>query len=340
MLLRFLQCVAAIAELIGYDKKEASGLTLPGGSASNTLAVQTALANVFPSFQKGGLLSLGIRPILFTSEQSHYSLEKAAIACGLGLESVRKVPCDKFGRMDPTSLDDLLSEVSKDSSLRPFFVNATSGSTVLGSFDDLEEISKICSRHSVWLHVDGSWGGTVIFSKKWNSLMKGISSAQSFTMNPHKLLNVPHQCSFLIFQKGSVLAANALDASYLFHSKSLKDNAGMKTMGCGRRGDALKFFLAWIYNGREGFGNHVDKGMDLVRKVVKIVQSMPQRLELGPLADPLFLQVCFRPKSSDGNASIESLSEATRKVHATLRERRRFAVDFAPLPGGIGDFIR
>lgn len=313
---------------------------MPGGSASNTLAVQTSLANVFPTYQEGGLLSLGVRPILFTSEQSHYSLDKAAISCGLGLGSVWKVPCNQFGRMDPKSLEQMISELSKDSKVKPFFVNATAGSTVLGSFDDLEEIGKVCEKHRIWLHIDGSWGGPVIFSNKWKSLMQGSSRAQSVTMNPHKLLNVPHQCSFLIFRSGSVLNANALDASYLFHSKGLKENAGMKTMGCGRRGDCLKMLLAWLQFGREGFGEHVDRGMDLARRVVKKVQNMSERLELGPTPEPLFLQVCFRPRSSKADASVGSLSEATRKVHTTIRERRRFAVDFAPLPGGIGDFIR
>lgn len=36
----------------------------------------------------------------------------------------------------------------------PFFVNATSGTTVLGAYDPLESLANICKKYGVWLHVD------------------------------------------------------------------------------------------------------------------------------------------------------------------------------------------
>ena len=47
----------------------------------------------------------------------------------------------------------------------PFFVNATSGSTVLGAYDDLGALAEVCARHGVWLHVDACWGGSAILSR-------------------------------------------------------------------------------------------------------------------------------------------------------------------------------
>ena len=56
----------------------------------------------------------------------------------------------------------------------PFFVNATAGTTVLGAYDPLDEISDVCKKHGLWLHVDGAWGGSAAVSRKYRSLMKGI----------------------------------------------------------------------------------------------------------------------------------------------------------------------
>ncbi|PWN49483.1 PLP-dependent transferase [Violaceomyces palustris] len=352
------KCVEGLCEMFGFNDTP-DGLTMPGGSSANTLAVQTALANIFPPFREQGLLGISellfekygrvgkaARPLIFTSDQSHYSLDKAAISAGLGLSSVIKVPCDHTGRMDPAALSRLINDSISEGLGTPFFVNATSGSTVLGSFDDLRSISAIARRHGCWLHVDGSWGGPIIFSptRAHSSLMDGSELADSITINPHKLLNVPLQCSFLLVRRGKALSANTLDAGYLFHSKDARENAAMKTMGCGRRGDALKFWLYWVRFGKEGLGKHVDAGLRLANDVVEAIRDEP-RLELGPLAEPLFLQVCFRPKPPRDHKgveppSVEVRSKATRYVHNVLKERRRFAVDFAPLPGGIGDFIR
>lgn len=124
--------------------------------------------------------------------------------------------------------------------------------------------------------------------------------------------------------------------------------------GCGRRGDALKMYLAWLSTGTAGFGAHVERGMILARDVVGLIRSpaYASRLELGPASaseedddGPAFLQVCFRPalpkdQVIERQARSELLSKATRHVYETLKERKRFAVDFAPLPKGMGDFVR
>lgn len=350
------RCVEGLCEVFGFTEKKADGLTMPGGSSANTLAVQTALANVLPRFRTQGLLGVmqglveegkAARPLLFTSEQCHYSLDKAAISAGLGLDSVVKVACDASGRMSPTALDAALTKAKEEGAGTPFLINATSGTTVLGSFDPLPELSAIAQKHSCWLHIDASWGGPIVFSHRpqYSALMKGSSLADSLTINPHKLLNVPLQCSFLLVRDADTLSANSLDAGYLFHSKDRRENAAMKTMGCGRRGDALKFWLYWLRYGKHGFGAHVDAGLNLATELVEYIKAKDS-IELGPLADPLFLQICFRPlpPGAQGGAKTEQevkeRSEGTQFVYAELKKRRVFAVDFAPLPNGIGDFVR
>lgn len=346
------KCVEGLCELFGFTQMKPDGLTMPGGSSANTLAVQTALANIFPPFRTEGLIGVTsqlassgrpTRPLLFTSSQCHYSLDKAAISAGLGLASIVKVACDDTGRMSPAALEKALQDAAQHNAGTPFFINATSGTTVLGSFDPLPELSEIARKYNCWLHIDASWGGPVIFSPTYRSLMAGSEKADSITINPHKLLNVPLQCSFLLVRDAKTLSANSLDAGYLFHSKDSRENAAMKTMGCGRRGDALKFWLYWVKYGRSGFGKHVDVGFQLANELVAYIKNKPG-LELGPLAEPLFLQICFRPVALDvdvqSQASIKTKSAGTQFVYEQLKRRRMFAVDFAPLPNNIGDYIR
>ena len=50
----------------------------------------------------------------------------------------------------------------------------TSGTTVLGAFDPLDEIATICEKHSVWLHIDAAFGGSVLVSCSLRSKVNGI----------------------------------------------------------------------------------------------------------------------------------------------------------------------
>lgn len=385
------ESVEALARVLGWDESICDGLTMPGGSASNVLAVQTALGNIFPSFKNDGVTGVSAdlqakrrrgkaaRPLLLTSAQSHYSYEKACLACGLGLSSVVKVPCDDAGRMNPLELSRILDEAltNLDGKIPgavagyPFLIGTTSGTTILGAFDDIQaaidEVSKRQAHGKIWVHVDGSWGGPAIFSERSRRFFKGIEQADSFTINPHKVLNVTQQCSFAMFRDGAALAANVTDAKYLFHGtgaspptrEMLRRNPASKTMGCARRPDAFKFYVTWLRSGTQGFGAHVDHGVDHARRVVQMVRTI-ETLELAhsmPDVEDLFLNVNFRPYPSDEtnkslmqrlqepaktvDVDVDALmdrlrSKATLYVHECLAREGRFLVDRAPLSGPYG----
>lgn len=161
---------AAYISTSAHIQEEADGLTMPGSSASNTLAIQTALTSLFPTFRKQGTYGIifdliargrsaqGSRPLIFTGQEGHYSIDKAAMACGLGLDSVIAVPCKDDDSMDPVSLEGLMTQAFDGGQGYPFFLNVTAGSTVMGSFDALDQIADVCARvssrqsASIWLH--------------------------------------------------------------------------------------------------------------------------------------------------------------------------------------------
>ena len=404
------QTVERLARVLGWDSNKVDGLTMPGGSASNVLALQTALGNAFPSFKSSGMFGVAsdlvtmhsrtgtaARPLLLTSEQSHYSLEKAALACGMGLNSVVKIKCDDKGRMDVADLRRVLQETATNlDGTRPdmltgfpFFINATAGTTILGAFDNVTAIVSTCrtfeyrgpqdsevstiGSHPIWIHVDGSWGGPVMFSATYSHLLAGVSEVDSMTFNPHKILNITQQCSFALFRNGQSLGVNVTGAKYLFHGSDdgqpsrdfLRRNPGAKTMGCGRRADGFKFYIEWLRVGTTGFDAHLSRGISHAQRLIQLLEDhYSESLELS-LATPSspFLQVCVRPRISSfirakldatlargaeerhttvTNLRYKLISHGTHTVHATLRASGKYQVDKAPVhyPEGCGYYIR
>ncbi|KAI9591951.1 pyridoxal phosphate-dependent transferase [Syncephalis fuscata] len=329
-----MQVCQQIGNLIGFGS-EAGGLVCPGGSASNLLSAITARNVKFPHIKREGGRR-GEVLTMFTSAQGHYSVDKAAMAMGIGIDQVIKVPCDEQGRMIASELDRCVQE-SLHRGESPFYVNATAGTTVMAAFDPFEEIGMITQRYNLWLHVDGSYGGSVIFSENYNSLTNGLSMADSFTINPHKMLGVPVQCSLIIVRSQKILhEANASKAGYLFHGNVY--DLGDGSIGCGRRGDALKLFLAWKYYGTKGFNQRVDRSFELARYFVNTLKNRNNFCLVSPVGT---FNVCFWyfPSWIDKDLKERNpeqwqfiLNKVTKYIHKQVNESGRFQVDHAPLP--------
>lgn len=275
---------------------------------------------------------------------------------GLGTNAVIKIPVDQAGRMRADLLEPAIIE-AKQRGLTPLYVNATAGTTVLGAYDPIRPLSDVAKKYNLWLHVDGSWGGSAIFSRRSVDLEKldGVELANSITVNPHKMLNVPVTCSFLLgadtrqFQK-----ANSLDAGYLFHgdddtgaetdeSKECFDLADL-TLQCGRKGDAVKMALGWVYHGKEGYAAMVENIFTTAERLTGWLRGRPEFKIVGAAPAPQCGQVCFYYlgtkgvlRSSDAATTVKKNSEITRTIVRRLVSRG-FMIDYAP--GDDGEFIR
>lgn len=214
------------------------GLLSPGGSMNNMYAMTLARYQHNPDFKSKGVF--GSAPLVaFTSVEAHYSIKKATHWIGLGLDNLILVNTNERGQMDPEALE-MAIIAARGRGTVPFFVNATAGTTVLGAFDDFEEIAKVCRRQHVWLHVDACLGGSAIFSTaRRDALLRGINHADSLAWNPHKSLGVPLQCSLLLTRhEGLLHKCNSANAEYLFQQDKFYDttyDSGDKSFQCGRK---------------------------------------------------------------------------------------------------------
>ncbi|ORX39124.1 glutamate decarboxylase [Kockovaella imperatae] len=326
-----------LARMYGFTDPHSGGMSQPGGSAGNSSSIVIARNTLYPHTKTRGIGS--DKYVLFTSQHGHYSLEKAAQMFGFGSDNVRSVPVDKTGRMDVSALRKMVVKSKEDGEV-PFYVNATAGTTVLGSFDPFDEIAEVCKEHHLWMHVDGSWGGSVIFNKGIaEERLRGVEKADSIVMSPHKMLGVPVTCSFLLAKDmRKVWKAMTLPAGYLFHtsdSEEIFDLADL-TPQCGRRGDALKFFLSWVYYGEEGLSEKIERAFELATRMQEQLSRSENVVMLSTMPPPC-LQVCFyyAPERQLGDPTATSRRT---EIMTERLMRRGFMVDYAP--GENGKFFR
>jgi sulfinoalanine decarboxylase/sulfinoalanine decarboxylase/aspartate 1-decarboxylase len=260
------EILSKIYSLIGYNNK--AGGTFPtGGSMSNFMSLVMARDKVNTISNKSNKKRL----IAYSSENSHYSISKNASFSGIGKENVRYIKSDQYGRI---CKDDFENQINNDISngFLPFYLNATAGTTVLCAFDNIEELVPICRKHEIWIHLDGAFGGAVIFSEKYKYLVKGINFTDSFCFNAHKTLGAPISTSLLVVKdKNDLYNSFNNSASYLYQTHDSDFNLGQTSFECGRRNNALKLWTMWKAIGSKGIAkiiNHEFKLANFARNYV------------------------------------------------------------------------
>lgn len=277
-----MELIESLLSLIGFE--EGQGMLTPGGSLSNLAGLLLA-RDSFRSecAQKGSSGRLRV----YVSEDGHYSFGKAVRILGIGAESLVSIPTDSEGRMSVSALEEAAASGKGAGGV----VVATCGSTVRGAFDPLPELSEVCRRHSLWLHGDGAYGSSALFSERREELLDGASLCDSFTFDAHKVLGIPLTCSFLLCrQKGWLDKSLGADADYLFQS-DFAFNPGAHSLQCGRRNDALKFWIAWKSFGSSGFRAKMAHLYSLTEAAKIRIEKEPT---LSLVHSPMFLNLCFQ----------------------------------------------
>jgi glutamate/tyrosine decarboxylase-like PLP-dependent enzyme len=179
----------------------------------------------------------------------------------------------------------------------PFFVAATAGTTVRGSYDPILPLLALREQYGFWLHVDGAWGGAALFSDRLRSqYLPHLEQADSFTLDFHKMLGTALMCNVLLFNyRPAILrdACSAGDESYIFREGPDGDvrDLGTLSLQCGRRVDSLKWFLDWKFYGKEGLAQRIENYLVLCRYAEERVQ---QSNALEMVVPRESFNICFR----------------------------------------------
>merc|ERR1719331_1823021 len=211
------------AELLRMPMDSYDYMFCPGGSYANLYGIIGARQHQFPDIKKIGTASYAPMTI-FTSDISHYSIEKGAIMGGIGIENVCKVLTNKIGQMCPKALEEAIIKNKEEGKLA-LMVNSTVATTVIGAVDNVDEIDAICKKYGIWHHVDACLGFGKTLLDEFHEQFPNFKNIDSIACDPHKCFPVPLQCSVFMTRHKDLLAQNSTGAKYLFMKDKALNNA-------------------------------------------------------------------------------------------------------------------
>lgn len=281
--------------LFGYDER-AGGILTGGGSIASLNALTMALHARRPGFREQGLQTSAPQLVLYTSEEAHRCIDKAAAILGLGTDSVRHIPTDDQYRMRVDALENAI-RADRAARREPFCVVATPGTVTSGSVDPIGAIADVCEREELWLHIDGAYGALFVLSESRREAFADCARADSIALDPHKLLFTPLEAGCLLVRDRSLLTkAYAFSSSYLTVEE---DPLMLDYMDYGpqlsRSFKALKVWSALQTFGVDAFRGAVDHTLDLARYLADRIEAAPELELMAPV--PL-TAVCFRIKGA------------------------------------------
>ncbi len=241
----------------------------------------------------------GARPglTLYCSEQAHSSIEKGALALGIGRRHVRKIPVDEEFRLRPEALEQALRQ-DRAAGLRPFCLVATAGTTSTTSVDPLDAAADIAARYGLWLHVDAAYAGPAAILPEKRPLFAGWERADSIVVNAHKWLFTPLDLSAFYTRRPEILRrAFCLTPEYL---RTAEDPRAVNLMDygvpLGRRFRALKLWFVLRRMGRQGVIEALRSHIAWAQELAAWIEADPRFQRVAPVP---FSVVCFRLRGDD-----------------------------------------
>ncbi|MGH9559400.1 MAG: pyridoxal phosphate-dependent decarboxylase family protein [Bryobacteraceae bacterium] len=308
--------------------KEFFGMIHDTASTASMHAILAARELAAPEARIGGTHP---RLILYRSEHAHSSIDKGAIAVGIGLENIRGVPADENFAMRPEELERVIAEDLAAGS-KPFCLVATVGTTSSSSVDPIARIAALARRHGLWMHIDAAYGGPAALLEERRHILDGAALADSIVVNPHKWLFTPVDLSILYTRRPEILRRSlSLEATPAYlateaHERAL--NFSEYTLPLGRRFRSLKLWFVLRYYGREGIER-------IMREHLRLAQVLADEIRRDPLfelsAPVPFSLVCFRYRGSDeeNRALLDRINASGRAFLSGTKLNGKFVLRLA-----------
>lgn len=209
--------------------------------------------------------------------------------------------------------------------LKPFMVVATAGSVSTGAVDPLREVSEVCSRFGLWLHVDGAYGAPAAALANPPAGLESLEYADSIAMDPHKWLYSSLEAGCILTRHPDALR-NAFSFAPSYYQ--FDDHDGEEVMNYFESGPqnsrgfrALKIWLAFQQVGADGFRQMIADDIGLARALYELV-GRSESLEQGTcsLSITTFRYIPPDLSSKRGDKEIaEYLNELNARILTAIR---------------------
>ncbi|MBE9574172.1 MAG: aminotransferase class V-fold PLP-dependent enzyme [Proteobacteria bacterium] len=249
------------------NHRVALGNVTSDGTMSNLTALLVAREKAlppdksFPGVRKSGveraLDYYGYsRMVVLISQRGHYSIRKAAHLLGLGEENVISIPVDMCNRIDISALKRKIKNIKRDDlrqgkKTKVMALIGIAGTTETGNIDSLTELGDIARQEGAYFHVDAAWGGAALIVDDYRSLFRGIESADSVSVDVHKLLYCPMAMGIVVFRNEKDLGHLKQVSQYINRRDSV--DTGRFTIEGSRPFACLKPWASLKILGRGGY---------------------------------------------------------------------------------------
>ncbi len=262
-----------------------SGVIQDTASSSTLVALICARERITNySLARGGLQDEARPLVVYTSEQSHSSVEKAALLAGFGRANVRAIPTDEHYALRSAALAEaIVADLARG--LVPCAVVATCGTTATTALDPLEAIARITSEYQLWLHVDAALAGSAMILPECRWMWQGIEGADSLVFNPHKWLGAAFDCS-LYYVRDPEHLVRVMSTNPSFLQSAVDDRVkNLRDWGIplGRRFRSLKLWCLLREQGVVGLQERLRRDMSNAQWLAEQIQAAPDWRVLAPV---------------------------------------------------------
>jgi glutamate/tyrosine decarboxylase-like PLP-dependent enzyme len=302
-----------------------AGTFTSGGSLGNLMALAMARESRAPANEDGATPG-----VVYASEEVHMSIPKALAMLGLGRANLRLIPVDDAMRIDLPALEAAIA-ADRDAGRRGIALVGSAGTIMSGAIDPLAELAEAARQHDLWFHIDGAYGAAAALAEPEKFV--GMSHADSITLDAHKWLYQPLDCSVLLYRDAEIAQRTfAYSAEYV---KTTSDDPieGFaffdQTIELSRRFRALKLWLSLRYHGLGAFRAAIAENLAQARLLAELVEAETSLELLAPVE---LSAVCFRWTSDE----VDTLNDRNEAILREVNQAGRVWLSNASVRGNVG----